>query len=246
VHVYGNPCDIEEITKIAAKHKLKVIYDACHTFGVTLNGNSILNFGDLSVLSFHATKVFNTFEGGAIISHDKETKTKIDRLKNFGFVNETTIDGVGINGKMNEFQAALGLLQLKYVDKYIQERKRIVFQYRKELADINGVTFLEDFPGVKHCYSYFPVIIDKDVYGKNRDDLYMVFKKNNIWTRRYFYPAINQITQYKNIPSAKAENLPVTNTVSQQIICLPVYPGLEINEVSKICEIIRNLKKHQL
>lgn len=244
VHVYGNPCNVEEITKIAARHRLKVIYDACHTFGVTLKGSSILNFGDLSVLSFHATKVFNTFEGGAIISHDKETKTKIDRLKNFGFVNETTIDGIGINGKMNEFQAALGLLQLKYVDKYIQKRKSIAFQYRKELADIKGIRFHEDFPGVKHCYPYFPIIVDKDIYGKSRDELYLLFKKKNIRTRRYFYPSINQITAYSNLPSAKPENLPVTNMVSEQILCLPIYEGLKRNQVNLICEITRNFKSN--
>lgn len=239
VHVYGNPCNIEEIQKIAKKYNLKVIYDACHTFGVTKNKQSILNFGDLSVLSFHATKVFNTFEGGAIISHNLETKTKIDRLKNFGFVNQTTIDGEGINGKMNEFQAALGLLQLKYVDKYIQERKKIAGQYRKELKDTTGIKFLNDLLGVKHCYSYFPIFIDEEKYGKNRDELYEEFKHHNIYLRRYFSPLISQIPKYKKLASSRSENLPVAELVSRQVLCLPIFPGLDKSQIKAICELIK-------
>ena len=172
VHVYGNPCDVNKIQDIAGTYGLKVIYDACHAFGVTLNGNSILNFGDLSVLSFHATKVFTTFEGGAIICHDETTKRRIDFLKNFGFAGETTVVATGINAKMNEFQAALGILQLKYIDQSIQKRKKIVEYYRQNLCGVPGISFFEDITGVRHNYAYFPIIIDEEEFGKSRDEVY--------------------------------------------------------------------------
>lgn len=238
VHVYGNPCDVEKIKEIADTYNLKVIYDACHTFGVTLNEIPIVSFGDLSVMSFHATKVYNTFEGGAIVCHDETTKKRIDNLKNFGFQGEITVVAPGINAKMNEIQAAIGLLQLKYVDEAILKRKEIVEIYRKKLEGIEGITFLEDFPGTRHCYSYFPILIDKEKYGKTRDDLYAELKKYNIYGRRYFYPLISQFPTYRGLISARKENLPVAEKTTEQVLCLPLYPALQFEEVEKITQII--------
>lgn len=245
VHVYGNPCNVEAIQEIAGIYGLKVIYDACHAFGVTINGNSVLNFGDLSVLSFHATKVFNTFEGGAIICHDETTKKRIDFLKNFGFANETTVVAPGINAKMNEFQAALGLLQLKYIDQAIQKRKKIVNSYREHLKGLEGISFLEDIPEVRHNYQYFPIIIDQVPYGKSRDDIYDKLKEQNIMARRYFYPLISQFPTYRGLDSAQSENLPVAEDITQKILCLPVYPDLEMDDLSKIINIIKNEKSSE-
>lgn len=192
VHVYGNPCKVDAIQKIADTYGLKIIYDAAHAFGVTINGESLLNYGDLSVLSFHATKVFNTFEGGAIICHDEKTKKRIDFLKNFGFADEVTVVAPGINAKMNEFQAALGLVQLKHVDEYMEKRKALAELYRKELNGIKGLRVLNDIEGVKHSYTYFPVLIDEKIYGESRDSVYEKLKQHNIYGRRYFYPLISQ------------------------------------------------------
>jgi dTDP-4-amino-4,6-dideoxygalactose transaminase len=234
VHVYGNPCDVQAIEKISKTYGLKVIYDACHTFGVKLNGTSILNFGDLSVMSFHATKVFTTFEGGAIVCHDEETKKRIDFLKNFGFAGETIVVSPGINAKMNEFQASLGLLQLKYVDSYIEKRKRISTIYREGLKNIPGLTYLEDFPGVRHCYTHFPVLIDQSRYGKSRDQVYEELKQRNIFTRRYFFPLISQFPAYKDLGSSKPENLPVAHQLTKDVLCLPLYPDLSEDVVEQI------------
>ena len=197
VHVYGNPCRVNEIDMIADTYGLKVLYDASHAFNVQLGGTSILNFGDLSVLSFHATKVFTTFEGGAIICHDEKTKKRIDFLKNFGFADEVTVVGPGINAKMNEFQAALGLLQLKYIDEYISKRKKIAQTYNEELSGIEGIRMLEEIESVKHNYAYFPIFIDEEKYGLSRDSLYNLLKRNNIYARRYFYPLISQFPTYR-------------------------------------------------
>ncbi len=238
VHVYGNPCRIDEIQKIADTYGLKVIYDAAHTFGVKIKGNSILNFGDLSILSFHATKVFNTIEGGAIICHDEKTKKQIDYLKNFGFAGETTVIAPGINAKMNELQAAFGLLQLKHIDGYISKRKEIVDLYRKELSGIKGIRVLYDIKGVDHSYTYFPVLVDEKLYGESRDDLYERLKKNNIYGRRYFYPLISQFPTYRGLQSAKSENLPVSTEISKKVICLPIYSELHYNILSDIIKII--------
>ena len=192
VHVYGNPCKVDAIQKIADTYGLKIIYDAAHAFGVTINGESLLNYGDLSVLSFHATKVFNTFEGGAIICHDEKTKKRIYFLKNFGFDDEVTVVAPGINAKMNECQAALGLVQLKHVDEYMEKRKDLAELYRKELNGIKGLRVLNDIEGVKHSYTYFPVLIDEKIYGESRDSVYEKLKQHNIYGRRYFYPLISQ------------------------------------------------------
>jgi dTDP-4-amino-4,6-dideoxygalactose transaminase len=243
VHVYGTPCDVDRIQDIAGIYGLRVIYDACHAFGVTVENNSVLNFGDLSVISFHATKVFTTFEGGAIISHDEITKRRIDFLKNFGFAGETTVVAPGINAKMNEFQAALGVLQLNYIDRSIQERRRISENYRKHLEGVPGVSFCEPLPGVRHNYSYFPIFIDKGVFGKSRDDVYAELKKRSVFSRRYFYPLISQFPTYKGLDSARLGNLPVAEKIAQEVLCLPIYPGLNEPDVHKIVSIIHEQSK---
>jgi dTDP-4-amino-4,6-dideoxygalactose transaminase len=240
VHVYGNPCNLEQFQRIADTYGLRLIYDAAHAFGVKQNGKSILNFGDLSVLSFHATKVFNTIEGGAIICHDEKTKQRIDYLKNFGFAGEIKVIAPGINAKMNELQAAYGLLQLKYINKNIAKRKSIARLYRKQLINVPGIRFLNEIEGVNHSYSYFPILVDASLYGKTRDELYEALKYNNIFTRRYFYPLISQFPSYRGLTSAKPENLPVAEKIAEQVICLPIYPVLEKELVRLICNIIRN------
>lgn len=239
VHVYGNPCDVHKIRLIADKYKLKVIYDACHTFDVRLNGIPVLNFGDLSVMSFHATKVYNTFEGGAIICHDLETKKKIDNLKNFGFVNETTVVTPGINAKMNEVQAAMGLLQLKYIDGLLEKRKIIAELYRSLLKNIIGIKYLEDITSVKHCYSYFPILIDKQKFGKTRDEVYSELKSNNIFGRRYFYPLISQFPIYSGLESAAPGKMAVAEKIAEEVICLPIFPLLDNVHVMRICSILK-------
>ncbi len=240
VHVYGNPCNHKEIKEIADKHSLKVIYDAAHAFGVTQNNSSVTNYGDLSVLSFHATKVFNTFEGGAIVCHTKEMKQHIDDLKNFGFRDEVTVIAPGINAKMNEFQAAFGLLQLKYIDELITKRKYIASIYHKELANIKGVRLLTHLNDVNYNFSYFPIFVDAFIYGKTRDELYEEFKKNDIYARRYFYPLISQFPTYKNLNSSDPKNLPVAERLSKEVLCLPIYPDLEMKNVEKIINIIKS------
>ncbi len=243
VHVYGNPCNVQKIESIADIYGLKVIYDACHAFGVTINGESILNFGDLSVLSFHATKVFTTFEGGAIICHDEKMKRRIDFLKNFGFANEVTVVAPGINAKMNEFQAALGLLQLKYIDEAIEKRKYLARLYRSNLSGVDGIRLFNEIEGVRSNYQYFPILIDKEAYSKSRDDLYHELRKNNIIVRRYFYPLISQFPTYKSLPSAEPGKLPVAERITKEVLCLPMYSDLSSDEVNKICEIIYRFKQ---
>ena len=243
VHVYGNPCNLEAFQKIADTYGLKLIYDAAHAFGVKVNGKSVLNFGDLSILSFHATKVFNTIEGGAIICQDEKTKKRIDFLKNFGFADEVTVIEPGINAKMNELQAAYGLLQLKYVDEKIAKRKAITELYREKLTDIPGIKFLNDMKDVDHTYSYFPIFIDEKVFGKKRDELYDELKKHNIFGRRYFYPLISQFPSYRGLPSSKDDNLPNATRVAEQVICLPIYPELELNVAIKIASGIINYQQ---
>jgi dTDP-4-amino-4,6-dideoxygalactose transaminase len=238
VHIYGNPCDVLKIEEIADTYGLKVIYDSAHAFGVKVNNQSILNFGDLSVLSFHATKIFNTFEGGAIICHDEKTKKRIDYLKNFGFSDETTVIAPGINAKMNEMQAAIGLLQLKDVNSNIQKRKKISELYRDSFENIKGLTCIPDFEGVDHNYGYFPIFIDKNKFGISRDELYYKLQDNNIFARRYFYPLISQFQPYKGLESSSPENLPVATRVTEQVISLPIYADLEIEEVQRVVEIL--------
>jgi dTDP-4-amino-4,6-dideoxygalactose transaminase len=238
VHVYGNPCNLEKFKNIADNYGLKLIYDAAHAFGVSINGNSILNYGDLSILSFHATKVFNTIEGGAIISPDLQTKKRIDNLKNFGFLNETTVIAPGINAKMNEIQSAFGLLQLKYIDSYIEKRKEISNNYRNGLKNTVGISLIDELSDVKHNYSYFPILVDSSKYGLTRDQLFEKLKENDIFSRRYFYPLISQFPTYSGLESAKPENLIVATRITEQVICLPIFPDLDINTQNKILKII--------
>jgi dTDP-4-amino-4,6-dideoxygalactose transaminase len=239
VHVYGNPCKLEEIQRIADKHGLKVIYDAAHAFGVKKDGISILNYGDLSVLSFHATKVFSTIEGGAIICHSAEMKHHIDNLKNFGFRDEIVVEEPGINAKLNEVQAAYGLLQLKYIDSFIDKRKEITQLYQTLLKDIAGIQFLHDMEDVTHGYSYFPILIDERKYGISRDILYEKLKESNIFARRYFYPLISNFEPYRELQSANPANLPIATKVALQVLCLPIYVELEKDDIQRICEIIK-------
>jgi dTDP-4-amino-4,6-dideoxygalactose transaminase len=243
VHVYGNPCDVQKIKKIADVYGLKVIYDACHAFGVKINGDSVLNFGDLSVMSFHATKVFNTFEGGAIVCYDENTKKHIDQLKNFGIIDETTVVTPGINAKMNEFQAALGVLQIKYIKKSIEKRKIISENYSKRLKNIPGITVFLNQNEKGYNYAYFPICIDKNKFGKRRDDVYEELISKNIFCRRYFYPLISQFPMYCSLESSKYGKMPVAERITEEVLCLPIYPDLEISDVDLICGLIIKLRK---
>ncbi len=238
VHVYGNPCDTEKIQKIADKYGLKVIYDAAHAFSVTVNGESILRAGDMSTLSFHATKIYNTIEGGALICHDEKTKQRIDYLKNFGFAGETTIVAPGINGKIDEIRSAYGLLELKYVDSAIFKRKQVAIQYREAIKNIPGIKCMQDIPEVKHNYSYFPIFVNKEEYGLSRDELYEKMKEENIYGRRYFYPLISEFSTYRGFESAKKDNLPVSNEKADNVICLPLHHEIEKEDVNRIIKLI--------
>jgi len=233
VHCYGNPCDVAAIEQIADNYNLKVIYDAAHAFGVEDGGGSILRHGDLSVLSFHATKVFNTFEGGAIVCPDAKTKQHINRLKNFGFVDEVTVVAPGINGKMSEINAAFGLLQLQHIDEAIARRREIDRLYRERLVNIEGISLLEQSGQRVANYSYFPILIEAN-YPVSRDALYERLKEHNIFARRYFYPLISQFPMYRGMPSAQPNNLPVASDISAKVLCLPIYPALSIEDIDRI------------
>lgn len=237
VHCYGNPCDVEAIEAIARRHGLKVVYDAAHAFGVRYDGQSILNFGDLSILSFHATKVFNTFEGGAIVAPDRVSKERIDSLKNFGKVGELAVIALGTNGKMSEFNAALGLLQLKYVDEAIARRGRVEAAYRHRLSGVKGIELLSPDRRSVANHSYFPILVTQD-YPLSRDQLHEHFRRNGIHSRRYFYPLISDFPMYRGLASAPSEGLPVATRVAQQVLCLPIYPELPFDDVDAICRII--------
>ena len=239
VHCYGHPCDVSTIQKIADNYNLRVIYDAAHAFGVQDDGGGVMRHGDLSVLSFHATKVFNTFEGGAIVCPDARTKQRIDQLKNFGFVDEVTVVAPGINGKMSEINAAFGLLQLRHVDDLISMRQRIDEAYRQGLNGIKGVRCLQDQMEKVSNYSYFPILVDSD-YPITRDALYQQLRNNNIFARRYFYPLISDFPMYRGLPSASRENLPVASRVAESVLCLPIYPDLGIDQIQRIIGIIEN------
>ena len=234
VHVYGNPCDTKRIQEIADKYGLKIIYDAAHAFGVEVNGESLLNAGDLSTLSFHATKVFNTIEGGALVMRDEQTKKRIDYLKNFGFINEVTVVGPGINSKMDEMRSAYGLLNLKQADAAIEARHRVAIKYREALRNVEGITFFDDMPGVKHNYSYFPIFIDAEKYGMTRDELYFKMKEQNVLGRRYFYPLISTFSTYRGLESAAPENLPNAHKMADRVICLPMHHALNEEDLERI------------
>ena len=238
VHVYGKPCDTKRIEEIADKYGLKVIYDAAHAFGVEVDGESILNAGDMSTLSFHATKVYNTIEGGALVMHDERTKKRIAYLKNFGFAGETEVVAPGINSKMDEMRSAYGLLNLKQVDAAIEARHQVAVKYREALRPIEGITFMDDMPDVKHNYSYFPIFIDAEKYGMTRDELYFKMKAENVLGRRYFYPLISEFTTYRGLESAKPENLPNAHKMANSVICLPMHHELNEEDVERILKTI--------
>ncbi len=237
VHVYGKPCDTKAIQEIADKYGLKVIYDAAHAFGVEVDGESILNAGDMSTLSFHATKVYNTIEGGAMVMHDEKTKKRIDYLKNFGFAGETEVVGPGINSKMDEMRSAYGLLNLKQVDAAIEARHQVAIKYREALRDVEGIEFWDDLPGVKHNYSYFPIFVHHS-YGMTRDELYFKMKEQGFLGRRYFYPLISDFSTYRGLPSASRENLPVATKMANEVICLPMHHELTDDDIDRILNCI--------
>jgi len=244
VHIYGNPCNLNKLQEIADAYNLRLIYDAAQAFGVKKNGTSILNYGDLSILSFHATKVFNTFEGGAIICSDSKTKEHIDYLKNFGFANEETVILPGLNGKMNEFSAALGLLQLNHIDDAIQARKNIYQNYATSLKDIAGLGYLPEIENVEHNYSYFPITVDENIFPQSRDELYATLKQHKVHARKYFSPLISQFSSYCDHPSASPNNLPIAEHVAKQVLCLPIYPELEKSGQDMIIDIVLNSGKN--
>lgn len=268
VHCYGKPCDVRAIKEIADKYGLKVIYDAAHAFAleipkteadykvafdeatnalnpsqatkhVEVETESILNWGDMSTLSFHATKVYNTIEGGAMIMHDAETKKRIDYLKNFGFAGETTVVGPGINSKVDEMRAAYGLLNLKQVDQAIANRQKVANTYREALRGIDGITFFEDMPGVKHNYSYFPLFIDAEKYGTTRDELYFKMKEANVLGRRYFYPLISEFSTYRGLESANPANLQNAHKMADSVICLPMHHELSEEDITRILNLVQ-------
>lgn len=241
VHVYGHPCDHERIQKIADTYGLKVIYDAAHAFGVNHKGTSVLARGDLSILSFHSTKVYTTIEGGAIVSPDRKTKERIDFLKNFGFADEVTVMAPGINAKLNEVQAAFGLVQLRHVQEYVRRRAEISSIYRRRLAAIDGVQLPAPPEQATENHSYFPVLIDESRFRMDRDGLYEHLKTNGIYSRRYFYPLISEFPMYRGLPSADVQRLPVAHRVSRRVLCLPIYPNLPIADVERICDLIEGI-----
>lgn len=234
VHVYGQPCDIKRIQDIADTYGLKIIYDAAHAFGVEKEGESIINAGDMATLSFHATKVYSTIEGGALICHDEQTKQRIDYIKNFGFANETTVVAPGINGKMDEVRAAYGLLSLKYVDEAIQRRKQVAMSYINALKDIPGIRYLNETPDVKHNYSYFPIYVNEKEYGTSRDALYEKMKLSGVYGRRYFYPLISTFSTYRGLDSASQSNLPEAYKMADEVICLPMHHELSEDDIERV------------
>ena len=239
VHCYGKPVNMDAIQAIADKYGLKVIYDAAHAFGVEVDGKSVLARGDMSTLSFHATKVYNTLEGGALIVKDEATKKRIDYLKNFGFAGETEVVAPGINSKVDEVRAAYGLLNLKQVDAAIEKRHQVAIRYREALRDVPGIRFFDDMPGVRHNYSYFPIFINAEEYGKTRDQLYFEMKEKGVLGRRYFYPLISTFSTYRGLPSAAPENLPVATKIANEVICLPMHHALSEEDVERVISIVQ-------
>jgi len=238
VHVYGKPCNTKRIKEIADKYGLKIIYDAAHAFGVEVNGESVLNAGDMSTLSFHATKVYNTLEGGALVMHDEQTKKRIDYLKNFGFAGETEVVAPGINSKVDEVRSAYGLLNLKQVDYAIAARQKVAIRYRDALRGVPGIRFFDDMPDVKHNYSYFPIFINAEKYGITRDELYFKMRDQGVLGRRYFYPLISTFSTYRGLPSATPENLPVATKMANEVICLPMHHALSDEDIQRTLDLI--------
>jgi len=241
VHVYGNICDVEEIEKIANKYNLKVIYDAAHAFGEQYKAKGVGTFGNLSMFSFHATKVFNTIEGGAITFNNAEIGKRLNRLKNFGIKDEETVDDIGSNAKMNEFQSIMGICNLRHFDEEIAKRKRVVEKYREILSGIKGIQILDEFPDVKSNYAYFPIIIEPKVFGESRDDIYAKLKSENIFARKYFYPLTNTLDCYKG--KYRADNTPIALDISHKILTLPLFADLPLDDVERICKVILNKRR---
>ena len=241
VHVYGHPCDTDKIQAIADKYGLKVIYDAAHAFGIKMHNKNLMLEGDMSVLSFHGTKLFSTFEGGAVITKDEKLKQRIDYLKNFGFADELTIIAPGINGKMNEFQSVIGLLSLDIVEEEIAKRKIVAETYFELLSGLKGIRVFDEFNGYKYNYAYFPILTNENEFGASREKVYDELKKNNIYARRYFYPLISNMPSYRTLPSANKDNLPVANRIAEQVLCLPIYGKLALKNAIEITNILRNL-----
>ena len=239
VHVYGNPCDTQAIQEIADKYGLRVIYDAAHAFGVRVGGESVLNAGDIATLSFHATKTYNTVEGGALICRDAKTKQRIDRLKNFGFAGETEVVAPGINSKMDEIRAAYGLLNLRYVDDAIAARRKVAETYRRELADVPGISMFPMRDDVDYNYSYFPVFINAAEYGESRDSLYFRMRDAGVYGRRYFYPLISTFSTYRSLPSAAPANLPVATRMADEVICLPMHHALTDADLARTLSLLK-------
>lgn len=252
VPVYGKPCDMDAIQDIADRYGLKVIYDAAHAFGVKVNSKvskmlskdeddyvSVLNAGDLSTLSFHATKVYNTIEGGALVMHDEKTKKRIDDLKNFGIHSETEVVGPGINSKMDEMRSAYGILNLRKVDGAIAARRKVAQIYREQLSDIDGISMWYDMEGVKHNYSYFPIFVDSKKYGMTRDELYFKSREVDILSRRYFYPLISEFSTYRGLESAKPENLPNAHKLADTVLCLPMHHELSESDLARIIDLVK-------
>ena len=251
VHVYGKPCDTKRIQAIADKYGLKIIYDAAHAFGVEVPAEQygleaydekglagIMNAGNMSTLSFHATKVFNTIEGGALVVHDEKTKKRIDNLKNFGITDDVTVVAPGINGKIDEMRSAYGLLNLKQVDAAIESRHQVAVKYREALRSVDGITFWDDMHSVRHNYSYFPIFIDAEIFSMTRDELFFKMRECNIWSRRYFYPLISNFATYSGLPSAAKENLPLANKMADEVLCLPMHHALTEEDIERILTII--------
>ena len=241
VHVYGKPCATDSIQEIADKYGLKVIYDAAHAFGVKVNDQSIINAGDMATLSFHATKVFNTVEGGALVMHDEKTKKRIDYLKNFGFAGETEVVAPGINSKMDEIRSAYGLLNLRQVDAAIAARRQVAQTYRTALQHVEGISFWNDMPGVRHNYSYFPIFVNSEKYGLTRDELYFKMKSQGIWGRRYFYPLISEFSTYRGLPSSPPSNLPEATRMASSVICLPMHHNLSEEDIQRTIDCVTNI-----
>ena len=241
VHVYGKPCATDSIQEIADKYGLKVIYDAAHAFGVKVNDQSIINAGDMATLSFHATKVFNTVEGGALVMHDEKTKKRIDHLKNFGFAGETEVVAPGINSKMDEIRSAYGLLNLRQVDAAIAARRQVAQTYRTALQHVEGISFWNDMPRVRHNYSYFPIFVNSEKYGLTRDELYFKMKSQGIWGRRYFYPLISEFSTYRGLPSSTPSNLPEATRMASSVICLPMHHNLSEEDIQRTIDCVTNI-----
>ena len=243
VHVYGTPCDVDAIQSIADRHGLHVIYDAAHAFGVKIDDRSILEYGDISALSFHATKLFTTIEGGALISKGEQRRKRIQFLRNFGISDEETVIEPGINGKMNEFQASFGLLELEMIEQEIRNRRRLTQLYRRKLEGIDGLTYLGDIPGVSHNYSFFPILVDPAAFGADRNQLFELLRKCNVFPRKYFFPLCSQYPSYSALPSASPHNLPVATTVADRVLCLPLYGQLEESVVSAVCRMVETIHR---